>query len=1000
MMNDEATRPHLCTIVTVRTIVIVGGLFAMFCMLLLFNPAAVHAQAGDIPRPDRCYAVANVPRDKLYAIDPSSGVPELIGEITTTVPLPEDPRDPQGGRDENAPTDIEALEFVPARNGTGFVLYAVSQRNFGTLDWTTAQFTPIGEIENGFGTVDGISFNNVDGIAYDPGSGRMFGVQRRRDGLTDLLFVINMETGDLEPDAFGPGRHYVEMSVARRGGTLTDLDDIEFASPVGDTAPGFYGVMNEAGAGAGRTEGNLLITIDPADGTILTKMEILRGQGERSCLHNNDKICDVEGLTFTPEGDLLATSGFNYRTALNNVYRIDPASGIADEIASLNDDYADLQLLDTESVICLPAQEPAIEIIKYTNGQDANDPDGAGVPIVAPGDPVTWTYKITNIGLVDIPQGDITVTDNIAGVNPVLIDLGDGDANLAPAESWLYQALGTGLDLVNGTPEANWVENVCSQGNILTSTATAYTNIGTVTIPSMSDTDPSSYCPTPAIELVKTCNGIDANTPEEAPDVPLGGTLNYTYIITNVGGMALSDLTLTDDPEGPVACEQDTLAIGESITCTLSRMAEETGLIANVGTVIAFGEGRDLIFDREEVLVTDEDPSHCRVIGPAIALDAELEFSWLYRLFNPDSTVEVEAVDLFEVVLNAGADIVTTLLSGDENDPEVLNPGETWTYGVTTPTVPASTYLRQYENTAVARAETDEGAEVSSTCAPLPLAYPDGLSLQVLLNGEAASTAPGLNVPIGAPLTWQYEVTNNLDQEARDLDVQQITLASDSTFVAATCDTNLLSSGASAICTVAGTAQAGPIATAATASARVDASTSCETPVRTETALAAGATTYYGQTDPSMATLTVRGRVFQDFASATTPANGLQEPDEGGVAGIVVTLVQAGDGSLVVPAVTTDEAGQYAIEAPAGSYSLQFEAPADHPWAQAAWTLPDQGTNDHLDSDVYAQSQVGAARALAGLEVSLNTPLSGLDAGMITPYMSDVSRIYIPLIAR
>ena len=319
------------------------------------------------------------------------------------------------------------------------------------------------------------------------------------------------------------------------------------------------------------------------------------------------------------------------------------------------------------------------------------------MPIIAPGDPVTWTYKVTNIGLIDIPKADITVTDNIAGVNPVLIEQGDGDDILAPDESWFYQALGTALDLVNGTPEANWVADVCSQNGLLTSTATAYTNVGTVTLSSgATASDPSSYCTTPAIALVKLCNGADANTPEEAPDVPLGGTLNYEYVITNTGGMALEDLTLTDDPEGPIACPQDTLAIDESITCTLSRPADETGLIANFGTVVAFGEGRDLVFDRDDLLVTAEDVSHCRVIGPAVALEAELDFTWLYRVLNPNPTAESEAVDLLNVILDAGADIVTALLSGDEEDPGVLNVGETWTYGVTTPALPAPSYLHAF----------------------------------------------------------------------------------------------------------------------------------------------------------------------------------------------------------------------------------------------------------------------------------------------------------------
>ncbi len=41
---------------------------------------------------------------------------------------------------------------------------------------------------------------------------------------------------------------------------------------------------------------------------------------------------------------------------------------------------------------------PGIIIIKFTNGQDANDPDGSDVPEISLNNTVTWTYMITNTG--------------------------------------------------------------------------------------------------------------------------------------------------------------------------------------------------------------------------------------------------------------------------------------------------------------------------------------------------------------------------------------------------------------------------------------------------------------------------------------------------------------------------------------------------------------------------------------------------------------------------
>ena len=126
----------------------------------------------------------------------------------------------------------------------------------------------------------------------------------------------------------------------------------------------------------------------------------------------------------------------------------------------------------------------------------------------------------------------------------------------------------------------------------------------------------------------------------------------------------------------------------------------------------------------------------------------------------------------------------------------------------------------------------------------------------------------------------------------------------------------------------------------------------------------------------------------------------MQEPDEAGIAGIIVQLLHAADGTPATTAVTTDEVGRYTLQIPQGAYVLEFEAPAGHPAAQAAWTLADQGYNDRLDSDVTGSEQAGAARTQAVLELRLDSSVSGVDAGLITPYTIDASRIFMPVIAR
>ena len=57
---------------------------------------------------------------------------------------------------------------------------------------------------------------------------------------------------------------------------------------------------------------------------------------------------------------------------------------------------------------------------------------------------------------------------------------------------------------------------------------------------------------------------------------PSPGTVTYTYLVTNTGPLALSDVTVTDDNGTPATpgddfaatCPKTTLAVGESMTCT------------------------------------------------------------------------------------------------------------------------------------------------------------------------------------------------------------------------------------------------------------------------------------------------------------------------------------------------------------------------------------------------------------------------------------------------
>jgi len=108
------------------------------------------------------------------------------------------------------------------------------------------------------------------------------------------------------------------------------------------------------------------------------------------------------------------------------------------------------------------SKNPGIDIEKTTNGPTNTNPtapdydnedamNGPGVPKLAPGSMVTWTYKVTNTGDLPFTAAQIVVTDDngtpgtgddITPTRVLASDVGS-DGILSPGEVWLYTASGT-----------------------------------------------------------------------------------------------------------------------------------------------------------------------------------------------------------------------------------------------------------------------------------------------------------------------------------------------------------------------------------------------------------------------------------------------------------------------------------------------------------------------------------------------------------------------------
>jgi hypothetical protein len=216
------------------------------------------------------------------------------------------------------------------------------------------------------------------------------------------------------------------------------------------------------------------------------------------------------------------------------------------------------------------ALAPSIALQKLTNGQDADTPPG---PYIEVGDPVTWTYLVTNTGNITLTQ--VSVTDDQE------VEVACPRAELAPGAGMVCQATGT-------------------------ATAGPYTNLGTVVASPIAGSelvsadDPSHYFGARlSIHLEKRTNGIDADV-APGPTIPVDQPVLWTYIVTNTGTVQLADIIVWDDQEVSVSCPRTALDPDETMVCTGSGVAK-AGQYKNMGTVVAhFGE----------VTISDTDSSH------------------------------------------------------------------------------------------------------------------------------------------------------------------------------------------------------------------------------------------------------------------------------------------------------------------------------------------------------------------------------------------------------
>jgi uncharacterized repeat protein (TIGR01451 family) len=425
---------------------------------------------------------------------------------------------------------------------------------------------------------------------------------------------------------------------------------------------------------------------------------------------------------------------------------------------------------------------PGINVVKTTNGDDANNAPG---PVVSIGDEVLWEYVVTNVG--NAPISEVELTDNQPGVTPAFQG---GDTNddgvLDLTETWTYTA--------EGIAQPGQYENVAD----VTGTDTA---LGTV----VQDSDPSHYFGENVdVTIVKSTNLEDANLPP-GPFIPVGDTVVWRYLITNTGNVPLT-WTVSDDQAPFIFCPRPILVPGASIAC-FSRDIAIDGQYENLGTVV----GTSVLSGNT---ATDEDPSHYFGVRGGIELtkftndedanEAPGPFltpgstvTWTYTVENTGNS-ELTNVTVIDFQISPAGEIICQLPS--------LAAGATDTCEATGTAEPD-----QYHNDAAAAGRDPAGALVQDTDPSHYFGDVPGINLQKYTNGDDADDAPGPFISVGAPIDWTYVVTNSGNSPLSDVVVV------DDQGVEVTCPQATLTVGEEMTCTARGTSVIGQYANTGTA---------------------------------------------------------------------------------------------------------------------------------------------------------------------------------------
>ena len=506
-------------------------------------------------------------------------------------------------------------------------------------------------------TADPVTILSGDLVQYtyqvtNPGDDPLRSVNISDDACTSLVFT----GGDLDADGrLDPGETWTYTCSANptvdTTNTVTATANDSLGNPVSDQDTATVEVVSPAINIAKSAEPSVILSGD----TVVYDYQVTNpGDVPLSGVNVSDDRCaPVSFVSGDTDGDGLLDPGeaWNYvctRATTEDTANIATASGQPSD--SLGVALPGINPVSFQAVAAVDVVAAGINIDKTA------DP-----PTIYPGQPVTYTYTVTNTG--DTPLANPVVTDSVC--SPVTIVSGDDNSNglLDVNETWTYTCTITlSVDRLNTATASGQTSDV--GGTPLSGIApvsdqdTAFVNVIN-----------------PAVSVVKIPNAVLIGP---------GDWITYTYQVINTGDDLLRDATVSDNTCAPATLlttdGNGFLDPGETwlFECGTTVISDTT----NTATVT--------VTDTLSGPITDQDSAFVNVVQAAIDLVKQANPSTVYSGQVVTYTLSVDNIGsdpIFNVVISDNTCSPLGSPSGDTHDPNQLDADETWTYTcILTPT--------------------------------------------------------------------------------------------------------------------------------------------------------------------------------------------------------------------------------------------------------------------------------------------------------------------------